>query len=548
MQGKTYSKRSLRFLVVTGILFVCSISGRGQEVQSAASSGSSASDTSVTPAEIRALSDLIRGLQAQVQTLNSQLGDVRMEQERASAEASELRHELDLVKRQGGIAPSGPLNSYSAPPAKEIAGQPALSSTPTPQQPQTVEDRIGKLEEDQQVMEGKINDQYQTKVESGSKYRLRLSGIVLLNLFENRGTVDNLDFPEVAESLQANEPNASPGAFGGTLRQSQIKLQAFGPDVAGARTSADVNLDFAGGFPSAPNGAWMGLVRMRTATVRFDWTNTSIVAGQDRLFFVPLAPTSLATLAIPSLSYAGNLWAWAPQVRIEHRIILSDASRISIQGGILDSLTGDNPPDQFDRYPSWGEQSGLPAFAARVSWSHRMFGQDFTVGAGGYYGRQNWGFDRKVDGWAGTADLTLPLGQRFEFTGAFYRGRALAGFGGGIGQSVLLNGSFIDPATTFRGLDSMGGWAQLKFKIKSNFEINGAVGVDNPFASELRLYNANTIYPESYTRNLSPLVNFIYQIRSDILFSIEYRYLNSSVLDSGSFRDHHVSLSLGYIF
>jgi hypothetical protein len=94
----------------------------------------------------------------------------------------------------------------------------------------------------------------------------------------------------------------------------------------------------------------------------------------------------------------------------------------------------------------------------------------------------------------------------------------------------------------------MGGWAQLKFKIKSNFEINGAVGVDNPFASELRLYNANTIYPESYTRNLSPLVNFIYQIRSDILFSIEYRYLNSSVLDSGSFRDHHVSLSLGYIF
>ncbi|HWY31440.1 MAG TPA: hypothetical protein VNX46_11825 [Candidatus Acidoferrum sp.] len=527
---------------------MCSISARGQEVRSAASSGSSASDTSETPAEIRALSDLIRGLQAQVQTLNSQLGDLRMEQERARAEARELRVELDHVKTQGGIAPGGPLNSYSAPASKEIAGQPALPSTPLPQEPQTVEDRLGKLEEDQQVMEGKINDQYQTKVESGSKYRLRLSGIVLLNLFENRGTVDNLDFPEVAESQRANEPNASPGAFGGTLRQSQIKLQAFGPDVRGARTSADVHLDFAGGFPDAPNGAWMGLVRMRTATVRLDWTNTSIVAGQDRLFFAPLAPTSLATLAIPSLSYAGNLWAWTPQVRVEHRIVLSDASRFSIQGGILDSFTGDNPPDQFDRYPSWGEQSGLPAFAARVSWTRRMFGQDLTVGAGGYYGRQNWGFNRKVDGWAGTADLTLPLGQRFEFTGAFYRGRALAGFGGGVGQSVLLNGSFINPVTTFRGLDSMGGWAQLKFKIKSNFEVNGAVGVDNPFASELRLYNANSIYPESYTRNLSPLVNFIYQIRSDILFSTEYRYLNSSVLDSGSLRDHHINLSLGYIF
>jgi hypothetical protein len=177
-----------------------------------------------------------------------------------------------------------------------------------------------------------------------------------------------------------------------------------------------------------------------------------------------------------------------------------------------------------------------------------MFGQDLTVGAGGFYGRQDWGFSRSVDGWAGTADLTLPLGKRVEFTGAFYRGRAVAGLGGGIGQSVLLNGPFDAPATTFRALDSMGGWAQLKFKVKSNFEINGAVGVDNPFAGELRLYNANTIYPGSYTRNLSPLVNFIYQIRSDILFSTEYRYLNSSVLDSGSFSANHINLSLGYIF
>ena len=545
MQAKGYPKRWLRIIAAAGVLLLCSIAAQGQEVRDAASSSSS---TSEPAEEVRALSDLIQGLQAQVQTLNSQLGDLRREQERASAEARELRRELDLMKVQGAPASSGPMNPYSAPPARESVPKPASASTVPLPQSQTAEDRIGKLEEDQQVMEGKINDQYQTKVESGSKYRLRLSGIVLLNLFENRGTVDNLDFPEIAESQQANEPNASPGAFGGSFRQSQIRLQAFGPDVAGARTSADVNLDFGGGFPAAPNGAWMGLVRMRTAIVRLDWNNTSTVAGQDRLFFAPLAPTSLATLAIPALSYAGNLWAWTPQVRIEHRVVLSDASSFSFQGGILDSVTGDIPPNYYNRYPSWGEQSGQPGYAVRVSWSHRMFGQDFTAGAAGYYGRQDWGFSRSVDGWAGTADLSLPLGKRFEFTGAFYRGRAVAGFGGGIGQSVLLNGPFGTPSTTFRGLDSMGGWAQLKFKIKSNFEVNGALGVDNPFASELRQYNANTIYPSSYTRNLSPLVNFIYQIRSDILFSTEYRYLNTSVLDSGSFTANQINLSLGYIF
>jgi hypothetical protein len=547
MQGNRALKTFLEISVATMVLLSGSRAAQGQDALRVASTGASASEFSEAPAEVRALAGLVRDLESQVQTLNSQLGDLRAEQERANTEAQELRHQLELVRSQ--VVPAAPtaLQPDSTLAAKEFTAQPPASS-PRPAQTTATDDRLGKLEESQQVLEDKINDQYQTKVESGSKYRLRLSGIVLLNLFENRGTVDNADYPEVAESLLANEPKSSPAAFGGSLRQSQIRLQAFGPDVAGARTSADVNFDFAGGLADAPNGDWMGIVRLRTATVRFDWTNTSIVAGQDRLFFVPLSPSSLADLAIPSLSYAGNLWAWTPQVRIEHRFVLSDASSLSVQGGILDSVSGDEPFDHFERYPTWGEQSGQPAYAVRVGWTHRLFGQDFTVGAGGFYGRQDWGFSRGVDGWAATTDLTLPLGKRFELTGAFYRGRAVAGLGGGIGQSVLLNGPFLNPATTFRGLDSMGGWAQLKFKVKSNFEINGAFGSDNPFAGELRLYNAHTIYPGSYTRNLSPLVNFIYQIRSDILFSTEYRYFNSTVLDSGAVTAHHVNLSLGYIF
>src|SRR5258706_13834337 len=175
----------------------------------------------------------------------------------------------------------------------------------------------------------------------------------------------------------------------------------------------------------------MGVVRMRTGTIRLDWANTSIVAGQDGLFFTPLAPTSLATLAVPALSYAGDLWAWTPQVRVEHRFVFSDTSSGSVQGGILDSLSGDFPADSFIRFPTWGELSGQTAYAARVSLSQRVFGQNLTVGFGGYYGRQNWGLGRIVNGWAGTTDVTLPLGKLFEFTGEFYRGRAGAGLGWG---------------------------------------------------------------------------------------------------------------------
>jgi hypothetical protein len=545
MRGERYRKIFRNVLFVAGSLCLTSTAAYGQESKRSAPSSPPPSEMA---AEVRALSELIHDLQSQVQTLNSQMGDLRAEQQRTGEEARALRRELDLAKVQLVPAAIGPASQYSTPGTRASDAQPVSTSALPAPQDQTVAERVARLEEDQEITDTRLNEQSQTKVESGSKYRLRLSGIVLLNLYENRGLVDNQDFPQLAEPPQAQALFVSPGSFGGSLRQSQIKLEAFGPDLAGAKTSAHVEFDFAGGFPETWNGVATGLVRLRTATMRLDWADTSLVAGQDRLFFAPLAPTSLATLAQPALSYAGNLWAWTPQVHIEHRIRFSDTSNVELQAGILDSLTGDMPEEGNYRYPSWGEESGEPAYATRISWNHRAFGQNFSVGLGGYYGRQVWGFKRTVDGWAETTDVTLPLGTLFEFTGAFYRGRAVAGLGGGLGQSVLLNGSFIAPATTFKGLDSMGGWAQLKFKPKPKLEINAALGLDNPFASEMRQYKLNSIYNESYTRNLSPLVNFIYQVRSDILFSMEYRRMQTSVLDSGSNSANHVNLSMGYIF
>jgi len=546
MRGDGFPKLFLGILVSGGFLFLWLPAAVAQESRSAPSSSAS---TSEAPAEMRALTELVRDLQTQVQTLNSQLADLQRQQERSSAETQDLRRELDRVSGQGAIVASGQGNSYAGYPVAESAGQPSSSASPAPP-PQASPDRIDKLEENQEIMQGKIDDEYQTKVESGSKYRVRLSGIVLLNLYANRGYVDNQDWPEISERKQDVQPWASAGTFGGSLRQSQLRLQTFGPDIGGSRTRADVEFDFGGGFPQYANGVTMGVVRLRTATVRLEWPNTNVVAGQDRLFFAPLSPTSLATLATPSLSYSGNLWAWTPQLRVEHRFVVSENSSFTLQGGILDSLSGDTPPYEYARYPTWGEMSGQPAYAVRMSWSHRMFHQDFTVGASGYYGRQNWGYnDHLVDGWAGMADLTLPIGKRVEFTGAFYRGRAVAGIGGAMGQDIISStnnssGPIVTPTSIIRGLDSIGGWTQLKFRVKTNFEINGALGVDNPYAHELRLYST----PGAYTRNFTPMLNFIYQLRSDILFSTEYRYLKTAVLDGGSTSANHVNFSLGYIF
>lgn len=492
--------------------------------------------------QVRSLSEIVRQLQAQVQSLNTQLTELQAKQQNQSTDGILVR--MSSLPQPASAAAPNSDDPYLTFPAANAAA--SVSNTAVaPPAGRTQEQRLSQLEDDQDLTDSKLADQAQTKVESGSKYRLRLSGVILLNMFENRGVVDNADFPEIA--LEPN-PLDSAGTFGGTLRQSQVGLSVFGPDVAGARTSADIRFDFAGGFPNTPNGTTLGLVRLRTGTIRLDWSNTSIIAGQDFLFFSPLAPTSLAQFSIPALSYAGNLWAWTPQVRIEHRIHFSDSSALALSAGILDSLSGDLPYSSYERYPSWGEESGQPAYAARVALTEKILGQNVTIGTGGYYGRQYWGFGRHVDGWAGTADLTLPLGKYFGLTAQFYRGRALGGLGGGIGQDVIMAGQLTDPVQIL-GLDSMGGWTQLKFKPVPKFEINGALGIDNPFASELRQFpNASSYYGVSLSKNVSPFVNFIYQLRSDVLFSVEYRHLSTYVLDDEAYSASHINVSLGYIF
>jgi hypothetical protein len=521
------------------------------------------------PAEVspdaRELADAVRQLQNQVKDLSTQVSQLKTSNDEAHNEMRQLRNELYRATQphvQTVAAPPTENSSYAittaalpspAESSSVTAAATALSSAPAanpagaPEQDSTnLESRVAALEENQQVTDTRLQEQSQTKVESGSKYRVRLTGIVLMNTFETVGNVNNLDFPETAVPTPAG---GTTNSFAGSLRQSQIGLEAFGPEIAGARTSASINFDFSGGFADQPNGALMGIPRLRTGVFRMDWDNTSIVAGQDSLFFAPLAPTSLSSLAIPALAYSGNLWGWTPQIRVEHRLQLTDNAKLLLQAGILDSITGTPPFSQEYRQTTPGEQSGQPAYAVRAAWSHKMFGRDLTLGAAGYYGRQNWYFSRNVDGWAGMADVTIPIGQYVDFTGEFYRGRAVGGFGGGVGQTIVLTGDFTDPATVIHGLDSMGGWVQLKVKPKSFFELNFAFGDDNPFASELREYPASAYYyGPLHSRNLTAYANFIYHVRSNVLFSVEYRRLQTYTLDSDFDSANQIGLSVGYIF
>jgi hypothetical protein len=95
----------------------------------------------------------------------------------------------------------------------------------------------------------------------------------------------------------------------------------------------------------------------------------------------------------------------------------------------------------------------------------------------------------------------------------------------------------------------MGGWSQLKFKPIPKCEVNGAFGPDNPFGNQLARFTANPIYYDSLVaRNQSWFANFIYQPRSDVLFSIEYRRLRTFGTEGVAKVANHVNVGLGYTF
>jgi len=485
------------------------------------------------------VSDAVRDLQHEVSELRAAVSEIRTEAAQYRAETAELRRELQAMRER---APSeAPANSYA------LATQPAVPAPPPAARPapasESLPDRVAALEESTQLLNSKIDDQYQTKVESASKYRVRLSGIVLFNLFSNRGQTDNSDVPTFVTGPDKG------GNFGATMRQSEIGLEVFGPTIAGAKTSANLQADFAGGFAGTWNGVDSGIFRLRIARMRMDWQNTSIVVGQDDLFVSPLSPTSFASLAVPALTYAGNLWAWTPQVRIEHRIDLSERNRLLIQAGVLDNLTGEFPASSYFRTPGPGESSSQPAFGVRTAWTTTAFGRPLTLGTAGYYSRQSWPFDHYSDGWAGMADWEIPLASRLVLSGEFYRGRSIGGIGGGVSRSVIFSGNPQDPSTSVRGLDATGGWSQLKFKASTRLEFNAAFGLDSPTSAQIRAgYVSQAYVGPLLSQNRGALVNFVFRPRSNLLFSSEYRFLQSFPAVGASNNADQVNLMMGVLF
>src|SRR5882757_594296 len=448
-------------------------------------------------------------LEQKLEAISSDHAVTHQQLEQSQHEMEQLRQELAQLKKLLAAAPSAIVESPSP-------GTPVDTAKATAA---AIED----LQERQQTNEPHVKLHDQTKVESSSKYPLHVTGLLLFNSFVNRGSVDNIDLPEAALNNQNN--TTGNGSAGATFRQTILGLQGYGPRVAGARTSADVNLDFFAGLAYTSYATSAGTVRMRTASINLDWTHDSVQAGLVGPLISPLSPTSYAMVAEPALAGAGNLWTWAPQLRYAHQIPLQSGRGVQLEFGLWDPPTAGYSTNELFRVPRPSEASKQPGYESRVSYGTFTGEHPFQIGLSGYYSRQSYSGNQSVDSWAATTDWRVPLGTRFEVSGEGYRGRALGGLGGGVYKDVLFGIYTPTGQNAYRGLNAIGGWTQLKARFNQSLEANASIGLDDGYARDFHEF----IFPPTVTatqlraRNKMVFGNVIFRPKTYLILSPEYR-------------------------
>jgi hypothetical protein len=514
--------RDIRYHLVTCVLLA--------STQLLHAQSTSVSAPPSTPVTDKQAAELERKLEA----VSEALAVTHQQLEQTRQEMKQLREELVGIKKQ--------LASTSLVPSEQ-SGSSSVTSVA-----KTTAASIEDLKERQETVEAQIKVHDQTKIESSSKYPIRVTGLVLFNSFINLGAVDNLDLPAAALSLQNN--TTGNGSAGATLRQTILGLEGFGPRIAGARSSASVDMDFFGGLAYTSYASSAGTVRMRTASINLDWDHDSVQVGLLAPLISPLSPTSYATVAEPSLAGAGNLWTWAPQLRYAHQVRFDSGRRLQLEAGLWDPPAAGYSTNELFRVPSPGEASKQPGYESRISYGTFTGERPFQIGLGGYYSRQSYPNNQSVDSWAVTTDWRAPISSRFEVSGEGYRGRALGGLGGSVYKDALFGGNPTTGLPYYQGLDAIGGWTQLKAHFSQSLEANGAIGIDNGFAEDFH----EVILPPTASgtqlraRNRMAFGNVIYRPKTYLILSPEYRRIWTWPISGTRNTADVFTLSAGYQF
>lgn len=377
------------------------------------------------------------------------------------------------------------------------------------------------IEERLEVAEKRIDEQAQTKVEASQKFPVQITGMAVANLYAIMRHNNGADFSTSAGLLPSRMNSAL------SIKQSVIGLKFIGPmTIAGARVSGNIFVDF---FDGTIEGNALP-PRIRTGAIDFDWTSTSLRFGYEKPIFSPREPNSLATLGISPLTGAGNLWRWQPQVRLEQRFKMGEATDLKAQVGVMQTSEdlGSANALLVDRR--------RPAIQGRFQLSHQ-FGEGRRIEiATGFSTSQSHvrSIGASVPSRLISVDWLVAPFSKLEWTGIFWSGENIQHMG------AFRNGLRVLPDNTAIPVHTQGGWTQFSVLPTDRITLNFMAGIHDDRNSDLlRGQNA---------RNRQGAANIMFRLAPNVVLSFEAVNIKTLYLGLGNRVNQRYDLAIAYLF
>lgn len=411
--------------------------------------------------------------------------------------------------------------------------------------PDSLAARLERAEAALELLRTQLATEASSAVRTRSRLQVELWARILLNGSASSDPLNSAEVPSYA----FNEPSTPHArALGFSVRQSRVGMSVSVDSVLRGAFSADVDVDFfAGGASTATDRYLFPQPRLRTVRFILRWARTELLVGSETPLISDLNPVTVASVGLPGFADAGNLWYWLPQLRLGRELgtlsLGATPIRWALQGAILQPFSGVRSVDE-----EYGVDAGMRAARPFLQFRLRaLWGPDATdvaagagrsdaggeLGAGVHRGWLRLAGDTLTTSEAMSFDARIGLHHGLELRGEAYRGRVLAGLGGG-----GIEQNFGVPATGAAfgvPLRDTGGWMQLNWQAHPTLITGGGCGIDAPDVRDR---------PER-RRNESCAAHVLWRPAQPLLFGIEVRHLRTTYATRTA-SGNHINFAFGF--
>ena len=321
-----------------------------------------------------------------------------------------------------------------------------------------------------------------------------------------------------------------------SMQDSILGIQFETPESIGGWTfTGCAEFDLAGGDQNTYDFHWRHIyVNAQPAETVLDSgckSQWSILFGQTWHLWKMVSPSEIDGAWMEN---TGHPYRRSPQLRVTHKWSWEDSS-LEARVGIVKGGPGMGGDRDWDGVQD-NTDSVWPIFETALvydhvaPWEKEGSNKRWLIGFGGMYGRDRVadrnGNDDEYDKMMGMFAASVPFGD-FTLTGQFFIGQGLGDVQAGCGQTVLFD-------TTSRqghAVRTMGGFADLAYKLNEDWSFAVGYGFDNPFDDDIDNSDGTYFY------NDRAYIAAFYQIVDNFKVGLEYARLMTSYYENDK-NDH----------